>query len=219
MPAPAKPVRTPALRRLRRPHIVWASLLTAMTGVGGLLLALEDRPAPPPSLASAVRVAPGGRQVDIQPTAALDRDRWLSVVVHHSGDSMGSAASLAKEHESQGLRGLGHHFVITNGHGGGDGEIQIGYRWRDQLPGAHTAGPAGDEFNRRGIGICLVGDGERRPFTDAQISSLVRLIASLQRELGIPDDAVRLHRDVASTSSPGRLFPEAVFRTHLAASR
>jgi len=37
-----------------------------------------------------------------------------------------------------------------------DGDIDVGYRWLDQLPGPRF-GAKGDWYNRNSIGICLVG--------------------------------------------------------------
>ncbi len=47
--------------------------------------------------------------------------------------------------------------------------------------GAHTAGEHGDWYNRNAIGICLVGDGDRREFTPAQIARLLQTVHALQR--------------------------------------
>lgn len=199
-----------------RTRVVWASLLGAMTVVGGGLVLSDGRPGgAPPALVGFD--GPGAASIEdvLRTRAPLDRERWTGIVIHHSGSVNGSPGSIAREHESQGLRGLGHHFVIGNGRGAEDGEIHVGYRWDQQLPGAHTLGPAGELHNRRSVGICLVGDGERRTFTDAQLARLVQLVSTLQRELGIADDAVLLHREVSSTPSPGRLFPAGAFRAGL----
>ncbi|RMD63068.1 MAG: N-acetylmuramoyl-L-alanine amidase, partial [Planctomycetota bacterium] len=98
-------------------------------------------------------------------------------------------------------------------------ELFVGYRWLDQLPGAHAAGPDQDVYNRRWIGICLIGDGDRRPFTPAQLRRLTELLQALQERLGITEDRVLLHRQIAATTSPGRLFPEAEIREALLRSQ
>ena len=100
-----------------------------------------------------------------------------------------------------------------------DGDIHVGYRWLDQLPGAHTAGPRGDWYNRNSIGICIVGDGRRRGFSDQQVGRLAQLVGELSRRLGIPADHIYLHSDVAKADDPGRFFPEAAFREQLARLR
>ena len=217
----------PAGSRPKRPHVVWGSLVLGMTVVGGTMLVLEDRPgrfdAPlPSSLPAAAAIdatsSTTGR-INIAASVPLDAERWSGIVIHHSGSAMGSLDSIARQHESAGLKSLGYHFVVCNGQGGTDGRVNAGPRWMAQLPGAHTKGPQSELLNRRTIGICLVGDGESREFTEAQMASLVTLVAELQAQFKIPASAVVLHRDVAATASPGRLFPEASFRARLAAAR
>ncbi len=207
------------LSRLGRPQIVWLSLLGSMTAVGGLLLTLDGTRAPRLdglALASPV-IASGPSTIDVVFDTRIDIEpgRWDGVVIHHSSSTVGNAAEIAAAHEARGLHGLGYHFVIGNGRGAGAGEIHVGYRWLDQLPGAHVAGENADAFNRRYIGICLVGDGDRREFSDAQLSRSAELVGALLGRLGLGVDDVLTHRDLAATSSPGRYFPEADFRQRL----
>lgn len=213
----------PPSARPKRPHVVWASLMAGMTLVGGLMLLTEPKPAGsspaalPPVAAMLDQAHPSGPPRDlIGASVPLDPQRWAGIVIHHSGSTMGSADSMARLHEAAGLKSLGYHFVIGNGQGAPDGQVTTGPRWLNQLSGAHAKGPASEALNRRTIGICLVGDGESKGFTDAQQAALVQLVAQLQRKFNIPASAVVLHRDVAPTVSPGRLFPEAAFRARLA---
>lgn len=153
--------------------------------------------------------------------APLDHARWKSIVIHHSGSPGGSPESLDRLHRSWGFASLGYHFLIGNGIDFGDGAIHSGPRWNRQEPGAHVATRANGAqpdaawFNEHAIGICLVGNGERRSFTDSQITRLEELVADLQREFGIPDSQVFLHSDLSSVSSPGRFFPVAEFESAL----
>jgi N-acetyl-anhydromuramyl-L-alanine amidase AmpD len=191
-----------------------------MTGVGALLLALDGKPAPRvDGLTLPLLAAPAGpTNVDavFATRAALSHAQWTGIVIHHSGSPYGTASSIAAEHEALNFKGLGHHFIIGNGNGMADGELHVGYRWLDQLPGAHAAGPKGDETNLHSISICLVGDGDRAPFTPAQIRRLGQLVAALQHELNIPSNQVLLHREIAKTRDPGAFFPEADFRRTIA---
>jgi len=205
---------------LRRTPVVWGSLACAMTAVGGLLLALEGEPAPTvDGVALAAPVAAAGAtpiEAIFETRAEMDRGRWRGIVIQHSGSVHGSAATLAAEHQARRLHGLGHHFVIGNGHGADDGELYVGYRWLDQLPGAHTGGPHEDLINRSYIGICLIGDGDRRGFSERQIRRLTQLVRALQARFDLADDQILLERDVAPVTSPGRRFPEAGFHESLA---
>lgn len=192
-----------------------------MTLAGGLLWCLDTGPSPRldglalrPLVAAA---GPSSIEAIFQTRKPLDRGRWKSIVIHASGSPVGSPASISTAQKSKNLTGLGYQFVIGNGRGMDDGELHVGYRWLDQLPGAHAAGPKADWYNDHAVGICLVGNGDRQPFTEAQLRRLVRLVRALAQELNIPQDQVFLHSDLARTDDPGKYFPAAAFREQLAA--
>jgi hypothetical protein len=148
----------------------------------------------------------------------LDRRRWEGIVIHDLGRPAGDAQSIHRLHQSYGYQGLGYHFLIGNGCGLGDGIIHVGYRWNEQRPGAHIARTAENEqyLNEHTIGICLIGNGDRRPFTEKQTRSLVSLVRRLQRELGISRRDVRVHSELApGVSDPGRFFAVARFEDQL----
>lgn len=208
------------LSRVGRSQIVWAALVASMTGVGGLLMLLEDRPlSGGVALAGIERQgATSGLSAILKTANPIESDRWNGIVIHHSGSQSGSATSIADQHLAKGFKGLGYHFVISNGQGAPDGQIHVGYRWMEQAAGVHATGPDADRLNRETIGICLIGDGDRRNFTPAQLASLASLVAMLQSATHVESGGVYLSRDVSPTSAPGRLFPEAAFRQQLAAS-
>lgn len=221
MTSDRRPVSLPSVpTRFTRTHVVWASLAAGLTVVAGLLSLTIGAPATAEGPLAAAETVRGD-----EPTAWVDRlftfpdgveqADYSGIVIHHSGATAGSSATIAAEHESRGIRLLGHHFVIGNGRGASDGQIQAGVRWQRQLPGAHVAGPNSRSYNERTIGICLVGDGDRRAFTAEQINSLLALVRVLQERYGIDESEVHLHRDVGPTASPGRLFPELQFRQRL----
>jgi len=207
----------------RRSKTVWGALLASMTLVGGLLVVLDPKQAPsgggfalPPLAAT-----DGASSVEavFNTKAPLESGRWQAIVIHDSGSPAGSPESLDEAARRSGLRGLGYHFVIGNGNGLRDGQVHVASRWLQQGMGAHVAGQNGDWYNRNAIGICLVGNGERTPFTDAQMSRLVQLVDALQRECRIPADRVYLHSQLAATPSPGRFFADSAFRSQLPAIR
>src|SRR5262249_50602205 len=64
---------------------------------------------------------------------------WKWIVIHHSDTKVGSAASFDRFHrEVRHWEMLGYHFVIGNGTGSRDGQIEVGPRWPIQKIGAHA---------------------------------------------------------------------------------
>ena len=125
------------------------------------------RPSRPVSQGNGDSLAPAGW---IPARRVEDKDRWEGIIVHHSGTVSGNAALIDKWHKQQGWDGLGYHFVIDNGQGGADGRLEVGFRWRDQLTGAHCREATGDDnyWNEHTIGICLVGNFEEHRPTASQ---------------------------------------------------
>jgi hypothetical protein len=198
-------------RNRQRTQAVWAAFGLAMaTAAAALVLAGEGLE----GLDIAANITDLGRDPATRP-ADVQADRWKAIVIHHSGLPAGSPESIERQHRAWGYASLGYHFVIGNGFDYGNGAVFPGTRWRLQQPGAHVverplgAEPTADWFNENAIGICLVGNGEKRGFTEAQIRELKALIVELQRTCGIPDSAVLLHSDLAEIASPGRFFPVA----------
>lgn len=144
---------------------------------------------------------------------------WNFIILHHSGAPVGDVDSIEADHrqrrDSTGRpwMGIGYHFVIGNGRGLADGEIEPTFRWRGQLHGAH----AGDRrYNQEGIGICLIGDFNLAPPTPQQIDSLIRLIHSLCNDYSIDRESIVRHSDVAATECPGSQFPwDALFEREI----
>lgn len=139
----------------------------------------------------------------------LDRFKprhWKYIVIHHSASNAGNASSIGKYHrEVRGWEnGLGYHFLIGNGNGSEDGLIEVGNRWNNQIDGAHAGN---GEYNKYGIGICLVGNFEDRYPTDSQITSLVYLVNYLQKCCNISKENIVMHCNVRQTVCPGNHFP------------
>lgn len=202
----------------RRTIIVLASLLVSMTAVSGLLLILEPTPLARSGgpLLTVLSGSSRGMSSIFATEPEPDPQRWRAIVIHHSGRPYGNAQTLANRHRALGRGGLGYHFVIGNGEGADDGEIQMGYRWTRQLDGRHVEGSEGAPwYNHHAIGICLIGDGDRKAPTRVQMEQLLRVVNALQARLRIPADHVLLHANIADTSGPGVLFPVAAFRQQL----
>ena len=157
-------------------------------------------------------VVPASREVPLASplSAAKPFHTWKYVVLHHTATHSGSVESIHRAHrqrrDSAGnpWKGIGYHFLIGNGHGMGDGEVQSTFRWQQQISGAHAGSR---QFNDFGIGICLVGNFEQNGPTSAQVKAVSELIAQLKQEFGITEKQILKHGDLKATACPGRLFP------------
>jgi N-acetylmuramoyl-L-alanine amidase len=177
----------------------------------------QSAPASRPQVASATvpqphpyqYLAPQPVQHPWIPFAAARPWRWI--VIHHSDTKTGSAAAFDRYHKDvHHWDELGYDFVIGNGAGSGDGQVEVGPRWSKQKIGAH-AGVR--EYNEFGIGICLVGDFDITRPTPAQLRSLTQLTAWLMATYHIPASHVIGHKDAKSTNCPGKYMDLPWLRT------
>jgi N-acetyl-anhydromuramyl-L-alanine amidase AmpD len=128
---------------------------------------------------------------------------WKYIVIHHSATSKGSVKSFHRYHTKQGYGGIAYHFVIGNGNGMKDGKIQQTFRWKQQIAGTHVSVNSW-EHNVFGIGVCLVGNLEKTPPTDAQIRALKRLIVKLKHKYLIRDRNILGHKHVRYDDASGK---------------
>lgn len=136
---------------------------------------------------------------------------WRAIIIHHSATATGNATIFDKMHREQNhWEGVGYDFVIGNGVDSGDGQIEVTFRWRQQIPGAHCGGTAGNWANKDGIGICLVGNFDETVPTKKQMQSLLTLVRFLQKRYGISKSRIYGHKTTPGahvTECPGRNFP------------
>lgn len=185
------------------------ALLTVMTATSALLLALAPAPLAPGAVSSLFAVGtPDSLDAIFETSAPVEAGRWKSVYIHHSKTDGGSAASLGE------VDGLADHFVIGNGAGCGDGEIQIAQRWHQQRPAGRIY--AGEAVRADRINICVVGDFDRSRPTDTQMLRLRQLVTALQARCGIPAANVYVvEGKQPSKGAVGRYFPAAKLREAL----
>jgi hypothetical protein len=134
--------------------------------------------------------------------------RWNYIFVHQSKTIAGNAATLG---DLPG--GLADHFVIGNGDGCHDGEVQIGQRWTDQ---SSAAAPPGRYLRPDCISICLVGDLDAAPPTDLQQHRLAQLLTALQSRTNIPASHIIALDGDATPAGIGRYYPSAKLHRQLA---
>src|SRR5450432_3165510 len=156
-----------------------------MTLTSALLLAL----APPPLTAegfSSLSASDQGEFLgEIFKPVTPKSNQWKYIYVHHSATATGSANSLVLPGT-----GLCDHFVIGNGNGCQDGEIQIGPRWVKQQ--APAAPPGVDHIEPDCVSICMIGDFDKSMPTPTQLKRLAELVSTLQGQLRIGADKVIL---------------------------
>ena len=87
-----------------------------------------------------------------------------------------------------------------------DGQVEIGPRWREQRTGAHCSVRGRPEYNEIGIGICLVGNFNGSPPSEAQMRSLATLVQQLQNKYDIPRSRIQGHGSLKATDCPGKQF-------------
>lgn len=124
--------------------------------------------------------------------AMSNRQTTDRIILHHSASSVASAEDIHRWHLNNGWEGAGYHFLVRK-----DGKV---YRMRsEEKIGAHAY-----MNNYNSIGICFEGNFEVEEMPDVQVQSGKELVAYLKNKYHI--NKVQGHRDVNSTSCPGRNF-------------
>lgn len=137
----------------------------------------------------------------------VSRNKWSHIIAHHSATERGNASIFDDMHHKRGMKnGLAYHFVIGNGTDSKDGQIEMGSRWIKQIDGGHVKN---QYINKVGIGICLVGNFEKRKPTQSQIKSLIALTNWLSREILRRKIRFLGHKQIKNerTLCPGKYFP------------
>src|SRR3972149_1598885 len=95
------------------------------------------KPAPPPKIEGISKDIPSGWF----PPSRLEKD-WSAIIIHHSATTNGNAAIFDKWHRQGNYwEGVGYDFVIGNGTDSDDGRVEVTFRWRQQVTGAHCRTP------------------------------------------------------------------------------
>lgn len=159
--------------RKNRTFFVWISLLASMT-IAGLLLMVLDQQKPITgaySLASYLRLDPienaAFRPITTPPA------NWNRIEVYYSRTSSGNAEDLAMVSAMRESPRADFHFLVGNGRGAADGQIQCTQNWILQKS---TNGI---------IRICVVADLYDSPVTDYQIRRTTALVEVLSRRFNI----------------------------------
>jgi hypothetical protein len=167
---------------------VLAALLVSMTAGAVVLMALRDNP-PSSGLFSLSRNYI--RHLDSVEKAVRSRTsqssgRWSRIEVYYSGTKAGNIEQLASLGGLAGAEDINCHFVICNGLGGTDGQIQTTEKWQRQwsiIPGRDWYGSG------QTIRICVIADGKNAIPTDSQKQRTNVLVEELRMRFGIQSDS------------------------------
>jgi N-acetylmuramoyl-L-alanine amidase len=194
-------------QKSKRKAVVLGGMAAFLILTSALLLVLAPPPLTPLDTLSAADHADFLGAV-FKTAVPTQTEQWKYIFIHQSATPSGNAATLATP-----LSGLCDHFVIGNGDGCQDGEIQMGARWNSQQPAA--AQPGVDKMDPACISICVVGDFDNAMPTPTQLRRLAQLVGTLQTQLRIHADNVVMLPQSASSSGIGRFFPVTAFRDQI----
>jgi hypothetical protein len=158
-------------------------LLVSMTTGAVVLMALGNHPpsAGPFALSTYYQLDPV--QQAIYSRVAQAPGRWECIEVYYSGTKAGNIEQLASLSGLANSDDINCHFVVCNGLGGSDGEIQTTEKWQKQwsvIPDHTWYGSS------RTIRVCLVADGKNVRQTDSQIKRAEALVEALSGKFSIP---------------------------------
>ena len=178
------PPRMATMSNQPRVAKVLAALLISMTAGAIILMALGDNPpsAGAFSLASLIPVEKAVRSRTPQSPG-----RWERIEIYYSGTKAGNIEQLASLGGLASAEDINCHFVICNGLGASDGQIQSTEKWQNQwsiIPGRTWYGSG------QTIRICVIADGKSAHPTDSQRQMMHVLIDELSRMFGIQADFV-----------------------------
>ena len=176
---------------------VFAALAISMT-VGVIILhALGNNP---PSagafcLSSYTRIVSAEEAILIP--KAQSTVAWKSIEIYYSGTTSGNIHQLAFLSGLSDTEDINCHYVICNGFGGGDGQIQITQKWRTQQSVTHNwlSPEPQDIAEGQTIFICVIADSKTAAPTKQQIKMTAALVKGLCRKFNIKPASVRYPAD------------------------
>ncbi len=203
-----QPKPSPRSRKLQdnRKVAVFVSLVATVSLTCLLLFALAMPPLTTSMWRSLFAVdAPESLEAIFQTQTPTAAGRWRYIYIHHSRTPGGDAVTLNQG--SEGTTPFSDHFVIGNGDGCVDGEVQMTQAWNHQE--AIRNPPPGAVLSSACVSVCLVGDFSHTKPTAAQQRRLAQLVDALQARLHIQAGAVFFHPEYDSANGVGHAFPAA----------
>ena len=138
--------------------------------------------------------------------------RWNYIVIHHSAGSYGNIEFLQKVHRERQskdpLDAIPYHYIVGNGNGLGVGVVKSDWRQAWNIWGMHVSRHNVDR-NFRGLGICLIGNFEKKNISQKQYQAVVTLTKELMKKYNISITNISGHGYTKGeqTKCPGKHFP------------
>jgi len=172
-------------------------------------MALAPAPLTPDATNSLFAVdTPASMDAIFQTTAPSTDTAWKYIYIHQSRSTASTTPNISQPNGE-----LSDHFVIGNGDGLADGEVQMGQRWEQQQSAA--APVKGTRIDPACISICVIGDFDQTRPTPTQIRRLAQLVNTIQAHYRIPLGNVAIADQNHSVAGIGRFFPVTAFREQL----
>lgn len=143
----------------------------------------------------------------------VGRNVTRKIIIHHAAVNTADVYAVHNLHLQNGWTGIGYNFYIRK-----DGSVYQGRGWNYQ--GAHTS-----DYNYESVGICCEGyyhhdeNGYTQTPPNAQLSSLIKMVAWAMEKYGLTVDDIYGHYDLNATACPGNLFPLTEVKNAAAAYR
>ena len=171
---------------------IFAVLLISMTAGAIALMVLGNNPPTAGAfcLSRYYRLDPVEEVISLR--VAQSANRWNFVEIYYSGTKAGNVEQLVSLGGLACPEDINCHFVVCNGLGGGDGQIQPTEKWQRQwsiIPGQTWYGSG------QTIRICVIADGKDTCPTDSQRKRTEALVEQLQRKFDIQRDCIYYPND------------------------
>ena len=161
---------------------VLTALLASMTMGAIVLMGLGHNPpaAGPWSLSRSLQA--DSIQLAIKSIASESSARWDRIEICYSGTRSGNIEQLASLSKLTSPKDINCHFVICNGLGGNDGQVETAEKWLRQWSITPGQGWYGTNTTIR---VCVVGDEQNSHPTDIQKRKVDALVRELSRKFRI----------------------------------
>ncbi len=172
---------------------IFAALLISMTTGAIALMVLGNNPPPAGAFCLSRYYHLDPVEKAISSRVAQLPSRWNSIEIYYSATKAGNVEQLVSLSGLACPEDINCHFVVCNGLGGSDGQIQPTEKWQRQwsiIPDRTWHG------SRQTIRICIIADGKTARPTDFQIKRTEALVEALRRKFNIQPEHIYYPNDL-----------------------